>query len=397
MTKINWFKEVLELEPGSKVFFPLARLYFEDGNLTEAMTTLRHGLDRNPDHLEARFMLVEILSRLEYGDAATEEVQTITSMLSRYPSFWKVWAENAAPTSKDSAMALTFLAANFQGSPISWSQIIERGLSAIFPTNGGNDTTKAKKKKSPPARRGTSDSDPNIRTKTMADLLADQGDFQGALGIYEELAGSATGHESDELEALIEKMRLKLKKGAPDSKAEPESLEMVDDVAVAPDMDFASDDDDALEFEPSGGAQPLDVPDIEEAEDASDFDAQSLLNDLLAGDDEDEDEGFEADLAAAPEPEFDQSPATEDVEATLDALEQETDALDADMDLDALDSDIDLDDLDADIDLSGLDDAQEEVLAAPEELDASEEPSGKDKLLQTLESLAERLEARAAS
>lgn len=239
MTKINWFKEVLELEPGSKVFFPLARLYFEDGNHAEAMSTLRQGLSRNPDHIEARFLLVEILSRLGRADEAAQEVRTITAMLSRYPAFWKVWAESAAPASKDSAMALSFLAASFQGAALSWSQVIEKGLDALFRGNGAplapgagaaeaggaapdEDAQPQRRRKAAPAKRAA-DADATIRTRTMADLLADQGDFQGALDIYTELADKAAGHEADELEALIEKMRLKLRRGpgadAPDAAA----------------------------------------------------------------------------------------------------------------------------------------------------------------------------------
>ncbi|MCK9239245.1 tetratricopeptide repeat protein [Desulfocurvus sp.] len=230
ITKINWFKEVLELEPGSKVFFPLARLYFEDGNHAEAMTTLRQGLSRNPDHIEARFLLVEILSRLERDEEAAQEVGAITAMLSRYPAFWRVWAESAAPGSKDSALALSFLAASFQGEALSWSRVIEKGLDAIFHGNGAAPAPQAeapgapeadapaqrRRKPAAPARRAAAETDPTIRTRTMADLLADQGDFQGALDIYSELADKASGHEADELTALIEKMRLKLRRGPAD-------------------------------------------------------------------------------------------------------------------------------------------------------------------------------------
>lgn len=257
MTKINWFKEVLELEPGSKVFFPLARLYFEDGNTAEAMTTLRQGLSRNPDHIEARFLLVEILSRLGRDDEAAQEVRTITGMLSRYPAFWKVWAQSAAPDSKDSAMALSFLAASFQGAALSWSQVIEKGLDALFRGNGGGsdaepapadgaeaDAAQPRRKKPAPARRAAAEADATIRTRTMADLLADQGDFQGALDIYTELADKASGHEADELTALIEKMRLKMRRGAADESAAqpaPRGAEP-DDVADAAQEDAAGEE-----------------------------------------------------------------------------------------------------------------------------------------------------------
>ena len=41
--KIEWYKEVLELEPNSKVFFPLARLLSEAGRTDEAVEILEQG------------------------------------------------------------------------------------------------------------------------------------------------------------------------------------------------------------------------------------------------------------------------------------------------------------------------------------------------------------------
>ena len=39
--KINWYREVLELEPGSRVFLPFARLLVEQGCSDEAAAVLR--------------------------------------------------------------------------------------------------------------------------------------------------------------------------------------------------------------------------------------------------------------------------------------------------------------------------------------------------------------------
>jgi hypothetical protein len=48
----------------------------------------------------------------------------------------------------------------------------------------------------------------------MADLLADQGDYLGALEIYRELAAASAGSEARELAGLIAKMQAKIGKGA---------------------------------------------------------------------------------------------------------------------------------------------------------------------------------------
>lgn len=211
-TKIKWFKEVLELEPGSKVFFPLARLQYEEGRAEEAVETLRGGLERNPDHLEAKLLLVEILSASD-GEDARRQVETITSMLGRYPAFWRVWAQESAPKSKDSALALSFLAAHFQGSTVSWSDVIEKGLGVLFDTPAAAAAPAAHPADDAEDMDETDD-EPNLRTRTMADLLVEQGDFKGALDIYRELADHAPESEARELAGLIESMQAKLGQAA---------------------------------------------------------------------------------------------------------------------------------------------------------------------------------------
>lgn len=202
-TKIKWFREVLELEPGSKVFFPLARLYFEDGDTDEAVSTLRQGLERNPDHLEARILLIEVLMRIGEEDAAHEEVEAVAGVLSNYSGFWRAWARVMSHKSKDGALALSFLASQFQGKTISWARIMEKGLESLFGEDkdvfGAVETS-----------RYVRTDEATVRTRTMAKLLAEQGDYQGALEIYEELVASAAGPRRDELEASAAEMKKKL-------------------------------------------------------------------------------------------------------------------------------------------------------------------------------------------
>jgi len=286
-TKIKWFKEFLEIEPNSKIFFPLARLLHEDGRTEEAIATLQKGVEKHPDHLEARFYLVELLSERGQGDGAAREADGLASTLSQYPVFWQVWAERSAPKSRDSALALSFLASTFRGRSITWSQVIEEGLRALFtregmpcpamspaaevvgeehfeappdieyleeevPTVPGLDMAaeaaaafaadspeqaiaqvlaeepspvvlpeeneefalepESESGEVPPAEAPAGEG--TIRTRTMADLLADQGDYKGALAIYQELAAAAEGDEADELEGLAATMQSKLRRGA---------------------------------------------------------------------------------------------------------------------------------------------------------------------------------------
>lgn len=293
--KIKWFKEFLEIEPNSKIFFPLARLLHEDGRTPEAIATLKKGVEKHPDHLEARFFLVELLAEGGQGDGAAKEADGLASTLSQYPAFWQVWAERSAPRSKDSALALSFLASTFRGRSITWSQVIEEGLKALFASEGipcpavsaqpevlgevhfeappdieymeeeepvapGVDMSAEAAEVygagsaedaiaqvlaeedefalEPEPEPGQPEPEPvdageegegNIRTRTMADLLAEQGDYKGALAIYQELALMSDGDEAAELAELAGAMQAKMRRGgaaapAKDKRPEPGPL-----------------------------------------------------------------------------------------------------------------------------------------------------------------------------
>jgi tetratricopeptide (TPR) repeat protein len=131
-SKIDWFKEVLEMEPGSKVFFPLAKLQVEDGELREAVITLRRGLEKNPDHLEAKLLLVDVLYTCGEKQEASMESAAVSDLLQRYPGFWRTWASQSAGTSPDMAAALEYLAGLFSGKTFTWSDIIRMGVSGMF-------------------------------------------------------------------------------------------------------------------------------------------------------------------------------------------------------------------------------------------------------------------------
>ena len=80
--KIDWYREVLELEPNSKVFLPLARLHLQIGQEDEAIAVLEHGLARHPEHLEARLLLVELLYRTGRQEACTRQVSELGRLFS---------------------------------------------------------------------------------------------------------------------------------------------------------------------------------------------------------------------------------------------------------------------------------------------------------------------------
>jgi len=227
--KIDWYREVLELEPGSKVFFPLARLLVENGQLQDALSTLRLGLERHPEFIEARLYLIELLYKNGQLVQCESQVGQLTRLFSKYPGFWEAWGACAAGTEKrrDTSLTLRFLAMLFQHSHIGLSDVLEKGLDALAvppevtllpsepdvavsaPSNvlvdtqasAGTAGTTGEVTLNEPSlalksEEEMDDEEPfTLRTKSMADVLAGQSDINGALEIYRELALNAESPE----------------------------------------------------------------------------------------------------------------------------------------------------------------------------------------------------------
>ncbi|NDV27238.1 tetratricopeptide repeat protein [Desulfovibrio sp. JC010] len=239
-SKIEWYQEVLALEPSSKVFFPLARLYVEMGNHEKAVTTLRMGLDRHPDYLEARLLLVETLAKLGRESEAKAAVAPLTRLFSSYPSFWQMWGASVSEGNSDVAGAMAFLFSALHGSPMSWSDVMAEGikqLTGVALEGGEKNTESAKATDINESAGGFHRPEPessdlladeiteaaalvdfdgdsgedltssvvmdSLRTKTMAEVLASQGDLEGALEIYRELLCKASDEEKEELMSFM--------------------------------------------------------------------------------------------------------------------------------------------------------------------------------------------------
>jgi len=233
--KIDWYKEVLELEPGSKVFFPLARLLAENGLLQDALSTLHFGLERHPEFFEARLYLIDLLYKNGLMGQCESQVGQLTNVFSQYPGFWDAWGTcTDIETRRDIALTLRLLAMLFQHPHLSLGDVLEKGLEAIGATGPtalpsepavvpyetarpleGEPKPQAKSVERhvpvgtagvaalhapSPVTAGAGEMDEaeepfTLRTKAMADVLAGQGDLNGALEIYRELALNAVSHE----------------------------------------------------------------------------------------------------------------------------------------------------------------------------------------------------------
>lgn len=131
--KIEWYKEIMELEPNSKVFFPLAKLLVEDNDAMQAIEVLEKGLERHPDYMEARLFLIELMYRNGLNEDCSRQVQKLSSLLARYAGFWQAWAAclSASPGEEDTASIVRFLAAHFLVGPLQINEVLNLGLAEI--------------------------------------------------------------------------------------------------------------------------------------------------------------------------------------------------------------------------------------------------------------------------
>ena len=138
--KIEWYREVLLLEPNSKIFLPFARHLAEMGSstsdpcmLNEAFDVLRRGLLVHPDFMEARLFLIELLNACDCRSQCGAEVARLASLFLSYPDFWDAWREHAIleNESADFSIALGFMSAILKDKSVSIVQILEAGLASL--------------------------------------------------------------------------------------------------------------------------------------------------------------------------------------------------------------------------------------------------------------------------
>jgi len=209
----------------------LAKLFVEFGQFEDAERTLRQGLDRHPDSMEARLLLIQVLTRMERLDEAQEHLQAVIKPLERYPAFWSLWAHQTSDKDRDFSVFLMLVASHFSARPIKWTDVVIEGLSSLTERLIGPIKATARKarehalEKAAPAPFapapvsdgadapyvGPAPDAGSYRTRTMAELLASQGDFGGALGIYRELWGRAKEeHEKNDLSSRIKTLEANL-------------------------------------------------------------------------------------------------------------------------------------------------------------------------------------------
>lgn len=257
--KLEWYREVLTLEPGSKVFFPYAKLLVEQKKPDEARFVLEKGLENHPEFIEARLFLIDLLHNHNHIDACGAQVARLASIFATYPGFWEAWGQYAQTKgySQDFSFALSLLGQMFHNQSLSFMDVLSAGLAQLSgqaqpvqqvqsaqipaphcternePDTVGTAALQEQEapnlaqsmnaiprasalQQQPPKEAqeatGTAKAAPNaskcsLRTRSMAELLAEQGDVEGAIQIYEELLTYAQPSERPALESRLAGLR----------------------------------------------------------------------------------------------------------------------------------------------------------------------------------------------
>lgn len=251
-TKLEWYREVLSLDPNSKLFLPFARLLAELGKeennadlINEAFKVLHHGLDIHPDFMEARLFLIELLNLCGCKSQCGAEVARLASLFLSYPDFWDAWREYAITEheSSDFTVALGFMSAIMRNKSLSIVQVLEAGLNALktnkAPVFSADITKIAQELEKSAAEKSPAQSMAEIQ-HNMQNLAAEP--FAAA-----EEEPSAPEEQSE----ILEENGISLENAAEENGECAEPLEMQEEVPAVSETESSADSD-AAEFSADG-------------------------------------------------------------------------------------------------------------------------------------------------
>lgn len=128
--KSIWYREVLAIEPQSKLFYELARMLAAEGALAEARTVLEKGLSYHARYVQARMLLCEVLQKLGLRDEAEKQFSQVAAELEGSASFWQAFAGTGTKT-RDESLVRRLLALQLHHIPAEFSEIVSRGLDSL--------------------------------------------------------------------------------------------------------------------------------------------------------------------------------------------------------------------------------------------------------------------------
>lgn len=268
--KIEFYKDILLADPLSRVFFPLSLALKEQNQLQEAAHYLEQGLIYHTNFLEARIFYIEILSALNEKEKQNNEIEKVVTIFKKYSHFWTLWAEKESAENEDCSLALSFVAHTLFDSSITLKKVFAHGIEALSASSNVseknlhsssihevsqsasiatdvivpmqsveevstnlpiNDAVEQIREDIPKNTLSievlddemnahtdeeeamlTCSLDTTVNTRSMADLLAEQGELEKALVIYKELLELENDIEvKAELKFIIQEFELRLK------------------------------------------------------------------------------------------------------------------------------------------------------------------------------------------
>ncbi len=249
--KIDWYREVLELEPNSKVFFPLARLLVEDGQADEAMALLGKGLDRHPEFLEARLYLIELLYTHGRRDECNAQVGQLSKMFASYAGFWQAWAACLASDEgqEDTASIIRFLAAHFVSGPLNLHEVLNRGLESILQDRQGANAGQLPVAEAPAQARAASAADGAAEFAAHTDEMLEDLDAELGDATVQENIGAPEAAMT--VEDSVADMAPEVEEAAQPEPALAEAVQEAAMTAEDPVADMAPEVEEAAQSEPA--------------------------------------------------------------------------------------------------------------------------------------------------
>ncbi len=130
--RIEFYEQVLELEPGSKLFYTLARLYCEHDDLEKARKVLESGLEKHPEHIQAKLLLASVMERSGDSSAARGVYREIFDRVLDSPEFWSGLAAAFREEDRsEPALAAAFLSSWLAEPSLTWSRVFQNGLDSL--------------------------------------------------------------------------------------------------------------------------------------------------------------------------------------------------------------------------------------------------------------------------
>ncbi len=131
--KLELYREILEIEPNSKVFLAYAKLLEYNERIEEALNVLARGIERQPDYLEARLYYIDLLARSDKLESARLQLNRLTDIFQSHSSFWLIWSKLIAEDNPTISTTLGLLGTLFNDPSLSLLEILQSGIHAHTP------------------------------------------------------------------------------------------------------------------------------------------------------------------------------------------------------------------------------------------------------------------------